>query len=494
MPIGLSVDDVTKVDISLQPIAVPTRNFGALGILGTSDVIDTNERMRQYSTLDQVAADFGTSAPEWLAADLFFSQDPKPSILYLARWASTATHGRLNGAVFSPAQQVSLITSLQAVTTGAITLSVDGTPVALTGLNFSSITNLNGAATLLANASSTVVWNSALGRFEITSHTTGSSSVVNYATNPGSGAQLATLLGLTNAAGASTPVTGIPAEEPIAAVQALSPLSGDIYGMMFAATLTDDEHLAVAAYLEGASPSHIYGITIQNPDAIDSTSDDDLGALLKLANYSRTFWQYSTSSPYAVASVFGRAFTVDFTANNTVITLMFKQEPGVTAELLTETQAQTLKDKNGNVFVRYMNGRAIIQNGVMANGFFFDERHGTDWLQNDVQTGVFNLLYTVPTKIPQTDEGIHQITTTVEESLARGVNNGMIAPGVWTSPYQFGTLKRGMTLSKGYYVYQPPVALQAQADREARKAPTLQCAIKLAGAVHSAHVVINVNR
>jgi len=38
------------------------------------------------------------------------------------------------------------------------------------------------------------------------------------------------------------------------------------------------------------------------------------------------------------------------------------------------------------------------------------------------------------------------------------------------------------------------VASQSQADREARKAPVIQCAIKLAGAVHFVDCIINVNR
>ena len=57
----------------------------------------------------------------------------------------------------------------------------------------------------------------------------------------------------------------------------------------------------------------------------------------------------------------------------------------------------------------------------------------------------------------------------------------------------FGALNTGDTLTKGYYVYSP-IAQQAQAEREARKAPVMQVAIKLAGAVHFGDVIINVNR
>ena len=173
--------------------------------------------------------------------------------------------------------------------------------------------------------------------------------------------------------------------------------------------------------------------------------------------------------------------------------MKFKQEPGVRAETITETQAAALTAKNVNVFVNYDNDTAIIQQGVMSDGTFFDERHGLDWLENDIQTAVYNLLYTSTTKIPQTDEGTHLIMTTIEDRLAQAVANGLVAPGQWNAG-GFGQLKQGDYLSKGFYVYAAPVATQSQADREARKSVPIQVAVKLAGAIHSVDVLINVNR
>lgn len=46
------------------------------------------------------------------------------------------------------------------------------------------------------------------------------------------------------------------------------------------------------------------------------------------------------------------------------------------------------------------------------------------------------------------------------------------------------------TLTKGYYVYVQPLSSQAQSDREKRRAPLIQAAIKLAGAVHYADQAI----
>src|SRR6185312_10597073 len=103
---GLSVGDVVNVSVVMSPLAAAIRNFGALLILGsTPGVIDTSERLRQYSSLDQVAQDFGTTAPEYLAADLYFSQSPQPSILYVGVYAQAATAGRLLGGKLSTAQQ-----------------------------------------------------------------------------------------------------------------------------------------------------------------------------------------------------------------------------------------------------------------------------------------------------------------------------------------------------------------------------------------------------
>ncbi|MER0991621.1 DUF3383 domain-containing protein [Pseudomonas aeruginosa] len=490
----LAVSDVVSVQVVMSPKAAATRDFGALLILGSSPVVDVNERIRQYSSLDGVVADFGTSAPEYLAANLYYSQSPQPETLFVGRWAKTATSALLKGGALSEAQQA--LSNFTAVTAGGMKITIDGTLKSLSAIDLSAVTNLNGVASAVTTklgASGTCVWNAEFDRFEITSSTTGVTSTITYAEAPASGTDISALLGLVTGV-ASAPVNGVAAESLVDAVAEIAGISNAWYGLQVAdATLSESDVLAVAAFIEGSGQSRIFGYTTQNALALDGTSTTDIVAKLKAANYKRTFVQFSSSSPYAAASIFGRAFTVNFQGNNTTITLKFKQEPGVTAEGLNETQAAALKAKNCNVFVNYSNDTAIIQEGVMANGYFFDEVHGLDWLQNDLQTAVYNLLYTSTTKIPQTDQGINRIVTTICQRLDQAVANGLVAPGQWNGP-EFGALKTGQFLSTGYYVYAPPVATQSQADREARKAPVIQVAVKLAGAVHFVDVIVNVNR
>ncbi|MEZ2410546.1 DUF3383 domain-containing protein [Bosea sp. RCC_152_1] len=602
---GLAVSDVVKVDITLSPVAAPTRNFGAGMLIGATDVIDVGERIRGYSNLSGVAQDFSTTDVEYRGAVKHFSQVPQPSILYIGRWARTATHATLGGGVLTTAEQA--LANFTAVTSGAFYFVLDGIPRAVSGLNFSAQTNLNGVASVLQTAiaalvaSSTVVWDADNGRFVIKSGTTGATSSISFLSDPtafgsiafavgnaanndvvtvngtavtfkttgatgnqvnigadniATAAAFATFLNgstdagiaaanyfalngtiyvvydipgtvgnaftlaktggtnitlsgatLTGGSGtsiagllkgkstqASLPANGIAAETLAAAVSALIAASGDWYsGELVEEGVDTNSIIAAANIIEAQQKKRIFGVTITDTTVIDPTSTSDLGNLLKANNLGRTYAQYSQYDPQAVASFFGRASTVNFNGSKTTLTMKFKVEPTVRAEVITENQASALKAKNVNVFVAYDNETSIIQEGVMSNGTFFDERHGLDWLENAVQTAVWNALYTSQTKIPQTDEGMHTLCTVVENVLVQAVTNSLVAPGVWNAA-GFGQIKQGDFLSKGYYVYAPPIASQSQADREARKSVPIQIAVKLAGAVHFVDVMISVNR
>jgi hypothetical protein len=465
MPQGLSVSRIVDVDVSFAPVAAPAANFNLLLIMGDSDVVDTGEAIRSYNDLLAVADDFGTTAPEYLAAALFFSQIPQPSQLMIGRWARTATKGLIAGGFLSNTEQ--LISAWTGVTNGGFHIAVDGATAPganVTGLNFSGATNLNGVAAIIqtgvqavggALAAVTVLWTG--DQFVIKSGTTGTTSAIAPLTAPTAGTDISAQLKMT-ATTFERAVTGIAAETPVAGVVRLD--GRGWYGLMFAASTmpTDSQRIAIAAYIEGAADKHIYGITSNAANILDSASTADLCSQLALADYTRTFVQYSLQNLYAVASWFGRAFTVEFEGSNTTLTMKFKKEPGVTHEVISATQADTLIAKRCNVYAIYNNGASITQEGVMSGLAYFDEIHGLDWLANSIQTEIFNVLYQSP-KIPQTDQGVHVLVTAAEGRLAQSVNNGLTAPG-----------------------------------REQRIAPLILISEKLAGAIHFSDVLINVNR
>lgn len=479
----LPVSRVVNVAVEMSPTAAALRNFGSCLILGDSDIIDTDERIRLYSSISDIATDFGISSREYLAAQAFFSQSPQPTQVYIGRWAKSATAGRLRGRTLSSAEQdISLFT---AITTGTLSLTIDGASKSMASIDLSAETNLNGVASQISSAlgvSGSCAWTGE--RFVITSATTGTSSTV-ATTDTGT---LSSLMGF---AGSATSVAGVAEESLASAITALLDYN-TWYMVCVAPDASDDSIVEAAGLIEAASPSRMIGFTTQNSTEIDSTASSTLGSRLKGLGYNRTILVYSSDSPVAAASVFGRMATINFEGSNTTLTLKFKQLPGVTAENLRSSQAEALKSHNVNAFCAYQNDTSILQEGITSGGWFIDETHGLDWLQNRVETDLWNLLYTSK-KVGQDESGATAIVSCVNKSLEQGVTNGLIAPGVWNGD-AFGALESGDTLSTGYYVYIQPFDEQSQSDREARKAPPIQIAVKLKGAVHFINVTITVNR
>ncbi|WP_430673157.1 DUF3383 family protein [Klebsiella aerogenes] len=380
---GLPLNRITNVTVTLSARAAQGRNFGSMLILGDSTIIPIAERLRAYSSPDDIGDDFGVDSEEYKAAVIWFSQQPQPTLVYVGRWVKTLETGEAGE-----------------------------------------------VETLLEAVNALMDYNAWYGLH-------------------------------------------------LALPEADYPNDADI--------------ITVSAAIEASTVSRIFGITTAEATILDAATTTDLASKLKAAKYSRTFIQYSTSSRYAALSAFARAFTVDFTGSNTTITLKFKQEPGITYETLGTSQANNLEAKNCNVYVYYENDTAILEQGVMSNGDFFDERHGLDWLQNAVQTADFNTLYTSTTKIPQTDAGTTTRIANIELVLDKAVQNGLFAPGKWTGG-PMGQLNTGDMLTKGYYTWAENVDDQLQVDREARKGVPIQVAGKLAGAVHYGSVAITVVR
>ena len=308
----------------------------------------------------------------------------------------------------------------------------------------------------------------------------------------GTGTDISSMLAGTSANSGSYVANGVAAESAVTAVETLDANFGQSWYAVTVLGAVDGDYEAIAAYIEASTTKHFHGVTTQESGVLVSGDTSDIAYLLKGLNYNKTCVQYSSSNPYAVVSLLARILTTDYTGNNTVITLMYKQEPGITAETLNSSQIDALEAKNCNVFVAYNDNTAIIEPGVVSSGQFIDTILGTDWLALDIQTACYNLLYTSPTKIPQTDAGNNLFVATIEAVCSQAVANGLLAPGVWDVG-GFGAIKQGDFLAKGFYVYAPPIANQNTSDRAARRSVTFQVAAKLAGAIHTVSVIINVN-
>ena len=334
---GLSVSGVVNVTVNIAPIATGYLSFGTALLLGSSDVIDTDTRVRMYRTVDEVANEFGTAATEYVAAALHFSQQPRPNVVYIGRWAQTASSAVLHGGALPPLDQD--IVGWNAITAGSLTISANGTPIPMTALNFTGATNMNGVAAIIDTAftGGTVIWDANNQRFDVRTTTTGPTATLSYATPQGTGVDISSKTGLISTK-ALVPVAGMAIETALAAAQACANASADWYSLAFVTPTMppDNDLINVAAYIEGSARLRILAVTDQNVQALDPLITTDIGSRLKALRYKRSFVQFSRSNPYAAVSMAARILTTDWEAENTAITLKFKQEPGVTAEILTQ--------------------------------------------------------------------------------------------------------------------------------------------------------------
>ena len=286
------------------------------------------------------------------------------------------------------------------------------------------------------------------------------------------------------------------AEETYA--QAITRLASEIYfeGILTTRTVEDAEAIEASAHVQ-AMGNRILALPASNV----STLTNETGLFYKLQSNNKTKCLLYTNGTddeekalnarLFAAAYISRAFAVNYTGNNTTITMNLKDLVGIAADInISETILEKCAEIGADCFPSIEGLPKVISN--QQGGMYFDQVANQIWFVNAIQRNVFNLLATTRTKVPQTEVGMNMITAAIKEICNQATTNGYIAPGTWNSADTFGNFNdfhRNIE-EIGYYIYHQPVAEQTQNEREQRKAPLFQIAAKEAGAVHSANILI----
>lgn len=281
----------------------------------------------------------------------------------------------------------------------------------------------------------------------------------------------------------------VPAETWVEAITACKNINGSWYGVYVAdATgLTSAEHQAIAAYIETIVAAYFF----DDSTAADITSaTTDVFSVIKGLGYKRTFGLYSATK-YAAAAALGFAMGANDGTAGSAYTMFAKSLTGVTPDDLSESEVGYLKGKNANYYVTRGGTYNVLENGVMADGTWFDEVIGLDQLSNDIQLGCMDVLANTRTKVPYTDAGALQFVIACNEACENAANRGFLAPGIWDGNPVL-ELQTGDTLEAGYLCQAEPVADQTSANRSLRICPPIYACVHLAGAIHSATIKVYV--
>ncbi|HID0823815.1 DUF3383 family protein [Clostridium botulinum] len=84
---SLPLSDTVDVSVSLGPVTAVRTNFNLALIVGQSTVISPNDRVKTYNKIGDMTADgWEGTEPEYLAAQLYFSQIPRPTKVAIGVW------------------------------------------------------------------------------------------------------------------------------------------------------------------------------------------------------------------------------------------------------------------------------------------------------------------------------------------------------------------------------------------------------------------------
>lgn len=284
-------------------------------------------------------------------------------------------------------------------------------------------------------------------------------------------------------------------ETMLQAITACREANYDWYVLVPCAELTVQQHLDNMAYTNACTPDTVYAFTSKAAEDLQG-GDGSIFKRAKDLKYRRTIGIYSTKHDDAVAGIMAYAMGMMTGTINSAFTLKFKGINGVTTEnseaAISVSAVDKLKKQNGNIYVNRGFYYDMFEEGTMADGTFFDEVIYLDKLKNDCQLALMDL-FVQNAKIAQTEGGMTRIHNALNGVLKDYQRIGYLETGVWRGDTILG-LKYGDTVNNGYLVQSEPIAEQNQADRENRIAPPIYIALKLAGAIHSAVVQIDVNR
>ncbi|MBO7631860.1 MAG: DUF3383 family protein [Lachnospiraceae bacterium] len=230
-----------------------------------------------------------------------------------------------------------------------------------------------------------------------------------------------------------------------------------------------------------------YGFTGTVESAIGT---DSIVNSLFDARARRAVGMYCASSLDDAAGMMGVAMGYTLSAETSAFALCYKGIASAAVNDLTQTEVDSIKEVNGNVFIARTKGGAKIENGATASGLRYDEVMYIDMLVKQIQEGLYAAIADSPTRLPASDATSSLFIGEIYRVLEEYYNLGVLAETAWNGD-PVGTVGKGDMVGHGYYAYADSFDTQSAEDRAAHKSMPITVIICLSSSVES--VVINLD-
>lgn len=483
------VSYTVNISLTATPAGLAGYNTNSIAIFSNEPGDFTGNYLAAL-TPDTVKAAYGSDSLTYKMAQALFT--PAPNFrtgggnLYIFKFDGVdATAGSVQTASLT-----SNIDAFTAVTDGSLSVTVGSDTVILKNLDFSSVKTVKDIADVILSKNPdfyiTVEGGNAL---KFTSKIPGEDlTITTQKSAVGTDIATSSFLNVSTA----TTESGAAASGASLSDAVSDALQQVYFGGVLTTQYQDDTTLE-------ANASAIQSMDCVYFNELQSLTDiSDVGAANKLAGNSKTrLLAYSldaTDAKRAIATYATIAQSVNFDASNTANTLNLKTLTGVIPDSgLSDTYVLQANTNGVDVYGNTGGVACVFSND---NNGYTDDIVNQLWLKKALEVAGFNYLRQTNTKIPQTEEGMTGLKNAYGLVCEQAIKNGVVAAGTWNTAIPFGDpedFKRNIE-EKGYYIYSLPVSQQPQVDREARKAPVIQIALKFSGALHFSEVIVTIER
>ncbi|QAX98309.1 putative structural protein [Escherichia phage EcSzw_1] len=434
---------IVNVDITLNTAGTTREGFGLPLFLASTDNFE--ERVRGYTSLTEVAEDFGESTAAYKAAKQLWSQTPKVTQLYIGRRAMQYT--------------VSIPDEVTESTDYSLTVAVGG------GVSqpYQYTAQADDTALIVLTQFKEQIEADPTIKDDVTINVTGTGSSATMIVTKAGDNDFVKVTSTTS----SVSIAGTTADTAASALAAIETYSTDWY-FISAEDRTTQFVLAMASEIQARKK--IFFTANSDVAALQGTelaSASDVPAQLAKSMYTRTvcLWHHTASYDYPEMAYI--AYGAPYDAGS--IAWGNAQLTGVEASLqpanqrpLTSIQKSALDVRHCN-FIDLDGGVPVVRRGITSGGEWIDIIRGVDWLESDLKTSLRDLLINQKGgKITYDDTGITRIRQVIETSLQRAVNRNFLS---------------------SYTVNVPKASQVALADKKARILKDVTFAGILAGAI-----------
>ena len=460
--------------------------------LTESDLIPADAPLMTFTSAATVASFFGETSNEYAAASVYFlgynNSFAKPRRLMFGRRIAAACGAWLRGGAY-----IGTLATLQAITSGAMTITINETEIALTALDFSGDTSFSAVAATLETAlaaelaGTTCTYSALTNAFQINSPSTGATETITAATGT-----VADALNLSAANGAVLSQ----GSDALNQTQNMNAITGQSQNWVTFTTLyaaDNDEHLGLAAWASAQGIEYLYVGWSADPNLLSQSDTSSIAYLIDQAEYSATALVYNNVN--VAAFILGTAASINWERYQGTITFAFKHIDGLAPTVTDEATAAILDSKRvgyvGKFATRNDDFTFFYSAQMFGRYNFIDTFVNTIWLRNVMQVSIMNGL-TSNGRVPYNERGYALIRAWLQDPVNRATNNGVIDPSVTLSESQKAQVynETGKDLStelwtKGYAIL---VEDAGATVRVGRNSPNISVYYTYGGSVHRIEV------